>query len=696
MTHFRLSLTTLRHAACAVLLLTLTAVLTRPAAAQPLLFELLSPNEETGGGFGDAVAAVPDADGDGFSDVLIAAAQEDPDSSPDGAGRAYLYSGASGVLLFELRSPNEQTGGRFGRSVAGVPDTDGDGRGDLLIGADREDPGGSPSRAGRAYLFSGATGALLFELQSPNEESNGDFGYLVAGVPDANGDGRGDLLITAPFEETGSSPTSAGRAYLFSGATGALLHELQSPNEEPDGRFGSNDVAGVPDTNGDERGDLLVTARLEDPGTSPTNAGRAYLFSGATGTLLHELQSPNEEAEGRFGFAAAGVPDADGDGRGDLLIGARFEDPGVSPSDAGRGYLFSGATGLLLFELQSPNEESGGYFGQSVASVPDVDGDGRGDLLVGASREDPGTSPQDAGRAYLFSGISGTLLREIVSPNEEMDGNFGDSTVGLLDADGDGRGDLLIGARNEDPGASPTDAGRAYLFSGASGSGFNLTAMALDPLTVITGGSIRFTYTVTNNTDNIVFGDLYYVARDSTSGAVVAQGVITSGTLGAGETAAGTFTQSVPNGAQAGSYTYEVRIGQFPSAVADTETFTLVVIPAARMRGRAAAWSVTDASPWLEAGAPALAAGTVAEGLSAAPNPFVSATTLRFALEAPAAVRLVVYDALGREVARLADSPLEAGTHAVGFDGSGLPSGVYVWQLEAGERVETGRLTLLR
>src|SRR5690606_9663376 len=149
--------------------------------------------------------------------------------------------------------------------------------------------------------------------------------------------------------------------------------------------------------------------------------GRAYVFSGATGVLLYALVSPNEEDDGRFGGSVAGVPDLDGDGRGDLLVSASGEDPGVSPTSAGRVDDFSGATGALLQTLASPNEEQYGIFGGAVSGTPDLDGDGVGDLLVGAPNEDPGRSPRGAGRAYAFSGSTGALLFELASPNEEED-----------------------------------------------------------------------------------------------------------------------------------------------------------------------------------------------------------------------------------------------------------------------------------
>ena len=413
---------------------------------------LTSPNVESLGFFGRSVAAVPDADGDGRDDLLVGANLEDGEL-PD-EGRAYLFSGATGTLLQTLASPNPEDSGFFGWSVAGVPDADGDGRGDLLVGAILED--GEFSDEGRAYLFSGATGALLQTLDSPTPAEGGSFGASLAGVPDVDGDGQADLLVGANAEAEAN-----GQAHLFSGATGLPIRTLTSPNPEFGGRFGVS-VSGVADADGDGRVDLLVGAFREDAGA--TDAGRAYLFSGASGALLQTLASPNSELDGQFGNAVAGVADADGDGRGDLLIGASSEDGGAENS--GRAHLYSGATGLLIRTLNSPNAELGGAFGISVSGVADVDGDGEDDFLVGAFLED--ALAMDAGRAYLFSGASGAVLRTLESPNGQVDGFFGDTVAGLSDADGDGRGDLLISAPFEDVGQL-TDAGRAYVFLSGDG-----------------------------------------------------------------------------------------------------------------------------------------------------------------------------------------------------------------------------------
>jgi len=78
------------------------------------------------------------------------------------------------------------------------------------------------------------------------------------------------------------------------------------------------------------------------------------------------------------------------------------------------------------------------------------------------------------------------------------------------------------------------------------------------------------------------------------------------------------------------------------------------------------------------------------------PNPFNPATTIRFALRQPEFVTLKVFDAMGKEVARLVERPLEAGEHRVIFEATGLPSGVYFYSLSAGKFAQIQKAVLIR
>ncbi len=411
--------------------------------------------------FGDEVATLGDVNGDGVPDFAVGAPHELNKSfvSPN-VGNVYVYSGATGQKLYTRKSPEGESGQEFGESVAGVPDLDGDGRADIVIGAAGADPAFSPNDSGRAYVFSGATGSILLTLNPPTPELNGALGDDVAGIADVNGDGAGDVIVGAPGETGGA--LGAGRVHVFSGLTGALIRTIQSPNADAGGEFG-DDMAGLPDVSGDGVPDILVGAPFENPGATPIDAGRAYIMSGATGLVLRTFQSPGQEIDGRFGESVAAVPDTNGDGIADVVVGAPRENPGTSPVDNGRAYIYSGATGVLLQKCLPPAPEINGQFGFAVAGAADMNGDGRGEVIVGAWNENFGNAPADAGRVHVYSGATGLRLFSRASPGATAGGAFGRAVGGLTTPGMRVR--LLVGARGETaaPGG-PASAGAVYLF----------------------------------------------------------------------------------------------------------------------------------------------------------------------------------------------------------------------------------------
>lgn len=427
--------------------------------------ELRSPAPKSNGHFGVGISSVPDIDGDGRRDLVVGAWQENPGSSPRGAGRAYLYS-SSGELRSILVSPHEETGGSFGTVVSGVPDTDDDGFGDVIIGAPREDPGDSAIDSGVAYVFSGANGALRLTLRSPNPEIGGNFGIAVAGIADLNGDGSGDLVVGAYREDPDDSPIDAGRAYIFSGRDGSLLAILRSPSEQTRGRFGLS-ISRLSDLDGDGRADILVGAPHEHSEDGPAEAGRAHVFSGRTGSLIQTLSSPVPQARGLFGFAVSDLADVNGDGADDYLIGAQRESSLEGHLSAGRVHVYSGSTHQVLATLQSPSPQAGGMFGVSVRGVPDMDGDGAGEILVGAVGEGASAGLPGSGRVHIWSGASRELLTSLTSPNQESSGNFGGANS-LDSISPTAPGTILpltVSAFRENPGSSPMDSGVIYVFS---------------------------------------------------------------------------------------------------------------------------------------------------------------------------------------------------------------------------------------
>ncbi|MEW5702076.1 MAG: integrin alpha [Candidatus Zixiibacteriota bacterium] len=211
-------------------------------------------------------------------------------------------------------------------------------------------------------------------------------------------------------------------------------------------------VAGAGDVNGDGYADFIIGA---------IGANSAYVHSGLNGSLLY--QKYGAAASDQFGWSVAGTGDVDGDGRADFIIGAPYADPGAR-ADAGSAYVYSGANGLLLY--QKDGAAAGDNLGRSVAGAVDVNGDGKGDFIVGAPYADPG-GRATAGSAYVYSGVNGTLLYQ--KDGAAAGDALGSSVAGSADVTGDGRADFIIGAVAASPGGR-WGAGSVYVYSGLSGS----------------------------------------------------------------------------------------------------------------------------------------------------------------------------------------------------------------------------------
>ncbi|MBK6774254.1 MAG: FG-GAP repeat protein [Ignavibacteria bacterium] len=409
--------------------------------------------------FGFSVSTAGDINGDGYSDLIAGALQNDAGGAD--AGRSYIYFG--GINMDNTAHAiitGDAAGDQFGFSVSTAGDMNGDGYSDVICGANLNDAGGSG--AGRVYLYlNSMTGTDIADEFFTGAAAFDEFGKSVSSAGDVNGDGYADLIISAPYNSAGGS--NAGRVYVyFGGVIQDNVADMIITGAAAFDQFG-NSVSSAGDLNGDGFSDVIVGASGNDAGGNA--AGRAYIyFGGSLPDTLADVIMTGEAAVDFFGKFVSSAGDVNGDGYSDVIVGAIGNDAGGS--DAGRAYIYFGGSSMNnVADLIFTGEAAGDNFGYSASSAGDLTGDGYSDVIVGAIDNDAGGS--DAGRAYIyFGGSSMNNAADIIITGEAAFDGFGVSVSSAGDVNGDGYSDVIVGAYGNDAGG--TIAGRAYIYLGGS------------------------------------------------------------------------------------------------------------------------------------------------------------------------------------------------------------------------------------
>lgn len=405
--------------------------------------------------FGYTVAAIGDLNGDAIPDLAVGAPFQDGDfvsvnmgfGKPQNVGKVFLLDGATLSVLNTLNDPDfeliqpDHFGGLLGNSLATAGDLNADGVTDIVAGVphhivdrDTKDP---VINAGKALVFSGKDGALLFVLTDPAPQEDGKMGTAVTGLGDVDADGTPDMAVGVPGEDLGDEEegvSNVGLVYVFSGKTGDIIRTLNHPDgDQAAGAALGAALANAGDVDQDGVSDILVGA----PGQ-----GHVFVFSGRTGGLLFNIASPTIDALPSFGAAVSGGKDFDRDGKPDFVIGAPLQ-----KNLRGAAYIFSGSTGTLLRNLRPRPAQAFSRFGACVFASDDVTGDRRADVVVSAPDQNV-SGVLHAGEVFVFDG-RGKLLQSVTSAAPQTHAHFG-SALTAADFDGDGVATLVVGTPDED------------------------------------------------------------------------------------------------------------------------------------------------------------------------------------------------------------------------------------------------------
>ena len=450
--------------------------------------------------FGYAVRTAGDVNGDGYGDVIIGAYTYD--NGQENEGRVYVYHGSPAGLATDpsWTAESNQDSALLGWSVGTAGDVNGDGYSDVIAGAVWYSNG--QVYEGQAAVYHGGPMGLATDPAWTAEGDQDDalYGYSVGTAGDVNGDGYSDVIVGAPSYDTGQ--TAAGRAYVYHGSVEGLAADPAWTAESDQESAGLGEAVGTAgDVNGDGYSDVIVSAPSYD--NDQVDEGQVYVFYGsAEGLAADPAWTAESDHYGcGFGSSAGMAGDVNGDGYSDVIVGAPEYDN--DQTDEGQAFVYYGSADGLGADPDwtAESDQDDALFGESVGTAGDVNGDGYSDVIVGADYYD--NDQEDEGRAYVYHGGAAGLAAEPAwtAESDQAYAQFGISVGTAGDVNGDGYSDIIVGAFYYNGGQNRE--GQAYVYHGSA------IGLAADPAWTAEGNQTSALFGYAVRTAGDVNGDGY-------------------------------------------------------------------------------------------------------------------------------------------------------------------------------------------
>ncbi len=338
-------------------------------------------------------------------------------------------------------------------SSGGFVDVDGDGIADLVIGAP---DAALSSNLGAAYVYKGNSSGGYSSAPVITLKGDDNFGYSFAKLDD-------DVFAVTAINGDGDDSSLCGSVYIYKGSSNGPTLIKKLAGEGPIDKFGFSIASG--DLNGDGYKDIIIGALYHTNEAALYKSGAVYIYFGPDFTNRIALYASSTNKG--IGWKAA-TGDINNDGITDLLISANGKVLGF----------YGGAS--FAPNINSPDltiSSSAAGFGKTIAVLGDLNGDGYGDIAIGAPNAVVTlgiVSNRDTGSLYIIKGGTGARtinLNSSPAPADlivRIDGanlfdRFG-SSIAVVDADGDSLTDIVIGAPTAD--SDHIMSGKAYLFLG--------------------------------------------------------------------------------------------------------------------------------------------------------------------------------------------------------------------------------------